>query len=69
MTEKLQAAIREAEALPPEEQDEVAEALVIILDELGWNTRFADPANQAKMQQMGDAALREHAAGQTEPWP
>ncbi len=69
MTEKLSAVIQQAEKLSPADQDALAEAMVIMIDELGWECRFADPRNQEKMQRMAEDALREHAANQSEEWP
>ena len=69
MTDKLKAVVTQAEQLPKEDQDSLAEAMLILLDERGWDKRFADPENQKKMQHMAKEALREHAAGKTEEWP
>jgi len=65
MTDKLKAVITQAEQLPSEDQDTIAEAMLTLLDEIGWDRRFADPENQKKMQRMAEEALKEHAAGQT----
>lgn len=69
MTDKLKAAIAEAEKLSEVEQNALADAWLIILDEREWEHRFTDPENQRKMQRMAEAALAEHAAGKTEEWP
>ena len=69
MTEKLKAAIAEAEKLSEEDQNVVADAWLRLLDEQGWERRFANPANQQKMQRMAEEALQEYAAGKTEEWP
>ena len=65
MTDKLKAVITQAEQLPSEDQDTIAEAMLTLLDEIGRDRRFADPENQKKMQRMAEEALKEHAAGQT----
>ena len=69
MTDKLREVIAEAEKLSSTEQDALAETLRIMLDERGWDARFADPGHQEMMRRMGEEALKEHAAGQTEEWP
>ena len=69
MTERLKAAIAEAEKLSEEDQNAVAEAWLLLLDERGWERRFANPQNQLKMQRMAEEALQEYAAGKTEEWP
>lgn len=69
MAERLQEVILHTEKLSQADQDALAEAWLRMIDELGWETRFADLQNQEKMQRMANEALREHAAGQTEAWP
>jgi hypothetical protein len=62
MTEKLRAIITQVEQLSPEQQDELAEAWAIELDERGWDERFANPRSQAIFQRMKE----ELAAGTVE---
>ncbi|HEV2458375.1 MAG TPA: hypothetical protein VGS80_08410 [Ktedonobacterales bacterium] len=69
MTDKLKAVISQAEKLTDAEQDALADAWLILLDERGWDARFADPRNQAMMQRMAEQALKEHTTGETEEWP
>jgi|GEM_PF-1087213 len=66
MTDKLKAIITEAEMLPPETQDALAEAVAIFIDEMGWDKRFATPKSQEMLQRMAQHALQEHSTGQTE---
>jgi hypothetical protein len=69
MTDKLKAVVSQAEKLTDAEQDALADAWLILLDERGWDARFADPRNRAMMQSMAEQALKEHTAGETEEWP
>ena len=69
MTAKLKAIISQAEKLSDAEQDALADAWLILLDERGWDARFADPRNQAMMRRMAEQTLKEHAAGETEERP
>ncbi len=64
MTQTLDAAIAKLAALPPEEQDRIAQWL---LDELAdderWDRSFA--ASQDVLKRMADEALADEAAGRT----
>ncbi len=69
LTDKLKAVIAQAKQLSQKDQDAVAEAMLTLLDELGWEKRFAEPENKKKMQRMAEEALKEHTSGKTEEWP
>ena len=66
MTDNLEAAITQVEQLSEEDQDAIAEAMLILIDEIGWEKRFAQPENQQKMQRMAEAALEEYDKSDTE---
>ncbi len=66
MTELLERAFSEAAKLPPTEQDELAERwLAELQSEHGWQESFA--ASQDELAKMAQDALKEHAAGLTQP--
>ena len=62
MTAKLKDAIRRAEMLPKERQDEVAEELLISIEA----AESMVPSN-SKLAEMGREAARLHKAGKTIP--
>jgi hypothetical protein len=66
MTDLLQRAYNEAAKLPPEEQDELARAVLrAIEDERSWDELFAQ--SQDLLAEMADEAEAEYNAGKTEP--
>lgn len=66
MTDLLQRAYNEAAKLPPEEQDELARAVLrAIEDERSWDELFAQ--SQDLLADMADEAEAEYNAGKTEP--
>lgn len=66
MTDLLQRAYDEAAKLPPEEQDELARAVLrAIEDERSWDELFAQ--SQDLLADMADEAEAEYNAGKTEP--
>jgi hypothetical protein len=66
MTDLLQRAYIEAAKLPPEEQDELARAVLrAIEDERSWDELFAQ--SQDLLADMADEAEAEYNAGKTEP--
>jgi hypothetical protein len=68
VTKRLEEAFAAASRLPDELQDSLAEAILQDLaDEERWSQSFA--ASQDILERMADAALAEHRAGQTKPWP
>lgn len=70
MTDLLKRVVEALERLPDDEQDIIALRILEELeDERRWNSQFADPANQAKMQRMAREALEQHGNGDTEEWP
>jgi hypothetical protein len=69
MTVKLKAIIAEAEKLPQSIQDTLAETIATLIDEIGWEQRFADPKKQQMMHRMALEALNEYTNDQTEEWP
>ena len=66
MTDLLQRAYNEAAKLPPEEQDELARAVLrAIEDERSWDELFAQ--SQDLLADMADEEEAEYNAGKTEP--
>ena len=66
MTELLERAFTEAAKLPPVEQDEFAGRwLAELQSEQHWQESFA--ASQDELAKMAQDALKEHAAGLTQP--
>ncbi len=66
LTPKLQDVIAHAQQLPSEAQDALADEITELLEERAWSILFADPRSPELLQQMADAAIKEHIAGLTE---
>ena len=66
MTDLLAKAFRAASALPPEDQDALARAILAeVAGEAEWDKRFTQSADL--LAQLADEALDEHRRGRTEP--
>ena len=66
MTQLLEQAFAEAAKLSPQEQDALADWLLMELQsENRWGKRFAD--SQDALAELGAEALSEHRAGKTQP--
>ena len=66
MTKLLERAFEEAARLPEDEQNAIASWLLAEIEsEAKWSESFARSAD--KLSELADEALREHAAGKTEP--
>jgi hypothetical protein len=67
MTELLKKAFKEAERLPPEDQDALGRTLLEELaSEANWQDAFGT-ADEVTLGRLAADALKEHAAGQTKP--
>lgn len=67
MTELLKKAFKEAERLPPEDQDALGRTLLEELaSEAKWRDAFA-VADESALERLAADALEEHAAGRTKP--
>ena len=68
MTTLLEQALKEAQKLPSELQDEIAQQLLEdIQNELKWQETLSNPeVNIDVLQQMAQVALREDEEGKTE---
>jgi hypothetical protein len=65
MTKLLEQAFQAAAMLPPEEQDLLANRLLVELaDEQRWDALFAQ--SQDQLENLAEEALKEHEAGLTE---
>jgi len=64
MTERLQKVVAELSALPPKEQDAVAD---LLLQELAWDKSFKKGIAGTKLEEMAEEAHQEYLAGKTEP--
>jgi DNA phosphorothioation-dependent restriction protein DptG len=65
MTKLLEQAFEEAKQLPEAKQDELAERLLIALDEERWDELFACPESHRLLEQLADEALEDLSAGRT----
>ena len=66
MTELLAKAFREAEKLPPEEQDRLAAAILEEMEsDRRWDEAFA--ASQDALGRLAERARQEYADGESEP--
>lgn len=67
MIERLQEAFRQAERLPEQEQQVLAELLIEEMKASAkWDALFADPRSDALLERLVNQALAEDAAGETE---
>lgn len=66
MIDHLKAVIAEAEQLSAEEQEALARAWEIALDELGWQRSLNKPGAIETLQRLADEAEAEHEAGLSE---
>lgn len=66
MTEQLRAFIAHVERLPPEQQDELAEALWLEIEDRHWDALLATPESQRFLERLAAETLQEEAAGRTE---
>ena len=65
MTQLLKKAFQEAERLPKQVQDELAETLLSdIIGEINWDKTLEKSSN--KLTKLGKKALKEFKAGETE---
>ena len=68
MNQMLREAFDQAADLPPEEQDRFAKFMLAELDgEREWEQLLNLPESDDLLTRMGDQALAEHRAGQTQP--
>lgn len=68
MSKRLDAVLEQVRRLPEAEQDRVAEAIEHRLHSLeSWLAESGE--NDSPLEQMARKALREHRAGETEPFP
>jgi hypothetical protein len=65
MTQLLEKAFQEVQQLSDEEQNTIAERILLELDEQRWTELFATPESEAWLEEMGAQALAEHKAGKT----
>lgn len=65
MTQLLEKAFKEVQELSDDEQNAIAERILLELDEQRWTELFATPESQAWLEEMGAKALAEHRAGKT----
>jgi hypothetical protein len=65
MTQLLEKAFQEVQQLSDDEQNAIAERILLELDEQRWTALFATPESQSWLEEMGAKALAEHKAGKT----
>ena len=66
MTDLLEKAFKEAEKLPPEEQDRLASAILAELEsDHRWDSAFA--TSQKALGKLAERARQEYADGETRP--
>ena len=65
MTELLRQVVAEIEQLPEADQDAIAQAIQIELDERQWDALFATPASERFLADLADKIRWEDAAGET----
>lgn len=69
MTEQLRRAIEAMQQLPDETQNELAARIAAILEEIDeqeWDRIVSQPRVQQRLRELGQQALVEDAAGETE---
>lgn len=66
MTEQLRAAVSQAEKLPQEQQDAIAQMILDQLDSQEWDAIVSSPKGQATMRKLLAEAEQEIASGQIE---
>ena len=65
MTQLLEKAFQEVQQLSEDEQNAIAERILLELDEQRWTELFATPESQKTLEELGEKALAEHKAGKT----
>ncbi len=65
MTQLLEKAFKEVQQLSDEDQNTIAERILLELDEQRWTELFATSESQKTLEEMGKKALAEHRAGKT----
>jgi hypothetical protein len=65
MTQLLEKAFQEVQQLSDEEQNAIAERILLELDEQRWTELFETPESLAMLEELGAEALAEHKAGKT----
>lgn len=65
MTQLLEKAFKEVQQLSDDEQNTLAERILLELDEQRWTELFATAESQDWLEEMGTKALAEHQAGKT----
>jgi hypothetical protein len=65
MTQLLEQAFQKLQRLCDEEQDAIAERILLELDERRWTELFATPESQSYLEEIGAKALAERKAGET----
>ena len=65
MTEALERAFRQAQALPDQEQLEIAELIEQKIADMRWDTLLSRPESEATLHAMATDAMAEDDAGLT----
>jgi hypothetical protein len=65
MTQPLEKAFQEVQQLSDDEQNAIAERILLELDEQHWTELFASAESQKMLEEMGEKALAEHKAEKT----
>jgi len=67
MTKLLEQAIEEVKKLPEDEQDALAERLLVALDEQRWDELFAQPESEKFLEELANEIREDIKAGRAEP--